>query len=565
MGNKDLIENNNRILIFGLTYILLIAPSFSVVYANQPQLPDDFKVKDYFSFFGSGGIDWQALSDPNNNPILVACINGITDESLRSLGILDIQKRLERLERGNLIKKEDGRYTLAFPAVVGEKRERLREYAEQAARQLAPFGENMIAEIQPYLDGRNEMLYHVLWSVIMDGGPAWDAARAEMNKKIDAGDTSTKNKAWLLYPSHPYRAGTNSWNNSFGYLKVTWSRNTPSPNDIGRVIARYATQLTQAVEQNHAVELTEAKDALGKYGLVDEAGKVCFYVMQPDSGATRFYAELGGQFGRQMMTQLDVKKVTDMLDVSPGVAFVIAYHEICWQMLQDLAEKKVLSVPKIVARAGTKTSDAYQLVSLVPIPNTKDPLLDTEVSPEEAQAIEEFRRIKSQILAGESFQDASTPLHGVLTHLSELEPGQTRDYFMGLDVLRAPAPPAKPEEASLWPVFAGDMELADTFVLVYSKGQWIWIGNMGCNRDWNISKPTFEKWAKKKIEEITKADNSDVQSEIETPKVKYRSHEKKMDNHASITNRVAITMTLVVILAGVVGVIVFLIVKPTRS
>ncbi|MHC4205634.1 MAG: hypothetical protein ACYSTT_13355, partial [Planctomycetota bacterium] len=410
----------------------------------------------------------------------MACLKGVADDSLKSLGILDVKQRLERLERGNLIKKVDGRYILAFPAIVGDKREQLQKYAEQSARQLIQPTEKMIAQIRSHLAGRDEMLYHVLWSIVMDGGPAWDAARAEMNKKIAAGDTSIQNKAWLLYPSHPFRVGTNSWSKSFGLLKVTWSRNTPSPNDIGRIIVRYAAQLTQAIEQDRAVEPTDAKDALSKYGLVDEAGNIRFYVTQIDSGAAQSYAELGTQFGRQMMTHLDVKKVAEMMEVSPGIAFVIAYHEICWQLLQDLAEKKVLSVPPIVAQAGTNASEAFQLVSLTTVETVKDPLPDTEMSAEESKAIEEFRRIKARIHAGESYQDDSTPLHGVLTQFSKWEP-EGRGYFMGLDILRAPLPPAKPEEGSVWPVYAGHKELEDTFILVYAKGRWIWIGNMGSN------------------------------------------------------------------------------------
>ncbi len=101
-----------------------------------------------------------------------------------------------------------------------------------------------------------------------------------MSKKIKAGDTSTENKAWLLYPSHPFCAGTNSSNNSFGHLRITWSRNTPSPNAIGRVIGQYGTQLAEAIEQNGAVVSADARTALGKYGLIDEAGKVRLYVMK---------------------------------------------------------------------------------------------------------------------------------------------------------------------------------------------------------------------------------------------------------------------------------------------
>jgi len=517
MKPTNKIHKKETLQICGLVYILLLGQSLSVVCAEQLQFPKDLKVSEYFSFFGSGGIDWQALNDPNNNPILVACIEGSTEESLKALGIADLPQRLERLERGNLIQKADGRYTLAFPAVVGDKRTQLREYAEQAAQKLVPLGEETIAQIRPHLAGRDQMLYHVLWSVVMDGGPAWDAARAEMNKKIKAGDTSTENKAWLLYPLHPFCAGTNSYNNSFGHLRITWSRNTPSPNAIGGVIGQYASQLAEAIEQNGALASADARNALGKYGLIDEAGKVRLYTIQSNSDAAAVYMKLGAEFGRQMMAYLDVNKVAEIVQVSPGAAFVIAYHEICWQLLQDLAEKKALAVPRIVAQAGTQASEAYQLVSLTITPRLKDPLLETKMSKEETQAIDEFRRIKARILAGESYDDTSTPLHATLTQFSTWGPGQTRDYFMGLDIFRAPLPPAKPEEGSLWPVFAGDRELADTFVLAYSKGQWIWTGNMGNNGDWRPAKPIIEKWVREKIKESAAPDGSSAPHVSEAP------------------------------------------------
>ena len=506
----------DRIRICGLAYVLLISQSLSVIFAGQTPLPGDFNLSENFSFFGSGGIDWQALNDPNNNPILVACLEGRADESFKPLGVYDVKQRLERLQRGNLIKKVGERYVLAFPAVVGDKRDRLQTYAEQAAGRLIPFGEKMIAQIRPHLAGRDEMLYHVLWSVIMDGGPAWDAARTEMNKKISDGDTSTENKAWLLYPPHPFRVGTNSYNTPNGHLKITWSPHTPGPNVIGGIVSKYLNRMAQAIERNTTIESAGIKEALGRYGLVDEAGKVRLYTIQSDSDAAKVYMKLGAEFGRQMMAHLDVNKVAGMLDVSPGIAFVIAYHEISWQLLQNLAEKKILSIPRIVTQAGTKTADTYQLVSLTVIKSIADPLLDTEMSAEEAQAIEEYRRIKEKILAGDKYQDGSTPLHAVLTHLSELEQGQTRDYFMGFDIFRAPLPPAEPEEASLWPVYAGDKELADTFILVYSKGQWIWIGNMGSNYDWRLARPAFEKWARQKIGQSVPAGGSAKPSETET-------------------------------------------------
>lgn len=529
MGPNNIMYKKNRILICVLAYILLAGQSFSVADAEELQLPKDFKVSQYFSFFGSRGIDWRALGDPNNNPILVACIKGGTEESLKGLGIADLQHRLERLERGNLIRKADGYYRLAFPAVVGEKRDWLRKYSEQAARKLVPLSEKMIAQIRAKLAERDEMLYHVMWSVVMDGGPAWDAARAEMNKQIKSGDTSIENKAWLLYPSHPFRAGTNSYGSSSRRLRITWSHNTPSPGAIRRIISQHENQLVQAIEQNSPIASAEARNTLGKYGLVDEAGKVRLYAIKRGSEAANAYRDLGGQFGLQMMNHLDVANVVDMLDVSPGVAFVIAYHEICWQLLQDLAEKKVLDVHRAVDKAGTEISKAYRLVSFTIIPRSKDPFLETEMSKEEAKTIEEFYKTRKKILASEKYEDCSTPLRAFLSILSAIHSRDVvaakrmsavdteqmgfkitsesmavwEQQLIQFDILRAPLPPEQPEEGTFCPIYvkyANGTKLADTLIFAFWKGKWKWVGNMENPGNWreNLSgfKAILEKFGK---------------------------------------------------------------------
>ncbi len=147
----------------------------------------------------------------------------------------------------------------------------------------------------------------------------------------------------------------------------------------------------------------------------------------------------------------------------------------------------------------------------------KDPLLAGKMGPEETRAIEEFRRIKTQIRAGESYEDSSTPLHAALTRFSQWKPGGTRDYFTGLDILRAPLPPGQPEEGSLWPIFAGSNELEDTFIVVRSKGQWLWAGNTGSGTDWRFHRAAFEKFARQEIARKATQDNRAAVPDVSGP------------------------------------------------
>jgi len=147
----------------------------------------------------------------------------------------------------------------------------------------------------------------------------------------------------------------------------------------------------------------------------------------------------------------------------------------------------------------------------------KDPLLAGKMTPEETHAIEEVRRVKARILAGESCEDASTPLHATLTRFSQWKPGGTRDYFTHLDILRAPLPPEKPEEGTLWPIFAGTNEPKDTFIVVYTHGQWLWVGNTGSSIDWRLHRAAFEKFAKQEIERKAAQDNRPAVPEVSAP------------------------------------------------
>jgi hypothetical protein len=126
-----------------------------------------------------------------------------------------------------------------------------------------------------------------------------------------------------------------------------------------------------------------------------------------------------------------------------------------------------------------------------------------EMSTEETRAIEEFRGAKARILAGEKYEDTSTPLHAVLTFLSAKH-AEPEDYFMELDILRAPLPTDQPEKGTIWPIYMRNPKrpkLADTFIVAYSKGKWLWLGNMGCPLDWRPSRSTFEEWLERSEKE----------------------------------------------------------------
>lgn len=359
--------------------VLWVCQGFELVFADDLNLPEDFNISEHFSYYGMGsgpGIDWQALYDPANNPILKDCLTETTMKSLQALGIPDLHRRLERLERGNLIKKVDERYQLAFPSIVGKKRAELKKIVEDSAVRLLPTAEKMIQQIRPTLEDHEEMLYHVLWSVIMDGPVAWQVAGQTLKQHVKQGDTSFNHKGWLVYPRHPFKCGTNSYGIPSGQLRISHSPNvfrairssiSQRQLDMSQYRAEFfqlIKQAAQAAKQGHPIASKSTKQTLYKCGLVDRQGKPKIFIIQCDLNnleVVRLYVEMGQRFGEEIILNSDIIKIADTLDVEPGIAFLVAYHEISYEVLERLAEKKILDIPNIV----TKSNDISEISKLI--------------------------------------------------------------------------------------------------------------------------------------------------------------------------------------------------------
>jgi len=152
----------------------------------------------------------------------------------------------------------------------------------------------------------------------------------------------------------------------------------------------------------------------------------------------------------------------------------------------------------------------------------KDPFLVNEINEVEAQAIDEFRKIREKILAGQKYENTSTPLRVFLSYLSashsrdveamkrvsafdldkmgkkltneELAEGEK--YFAKLDILRAPLSPEKPAEGTFWPIYLKNHDKAvrvDTLLYVFYADKWMYVGNNpALEGNWKTVLPLFK-------------------------------------------------------------------------
>ena len=75
--------------------------------------------------------------------------------------------------------------------------------------------------------------------------------------------------------------------------------------------------------------------------------------------AAQTYKKLSSEFGCKVVEHLDIEKIANRLDVTPGQALVITYHEVCYEILKQLAIKRLLYMP------AKKEDQIYRLLSFV--------------------------------------------------------------------------------------------------------------------------------------------------------------------------------------------------------
>ena len=337
------------------------------------ETPEQIEVKKHFSYYGGPGPDWDALRDEKNNPILNACLEGASIKELQGLGVSDLPERLARLERGRFIRKKDEGFETTFPAIIGAKRTRLQELGIRVSQQLTPPTEDMIRQVLQNLEGREYMLFHVLWSLIMDN--AWGPAEKAMKEQVKTGDVSFDNQGWLIYPPQKDGIGAGTYSDmtpSGAWVRVTTSGNTPSANETIATIVKREDPIRTAIRGDWVISDTQAASDLAEYGLIGDDRRLRLYALDPETDpraakAYQLFTKLGIQFAQQLVDALGISSTAQMLGCTPGVTFVIAYHQICGRLLQDLAASGKLPVPQIISSPGVAPSESYALVSyLIP-------------------------------------------------------------------------------------------------------------------------------------------------------------------------------------------------------
>jgi tetratricopeptide (TPR) repeat protein len=352
------------------TLVLLIA--FALTFVNcgggsgkKSEIPD-VNLREKLSYFSGGearkSIKFSLLRDSINNRIALLCVDGASQGQLEKTGIDDLGQRLDTLIKGNVLYHVaiDGKYYVSFPVFVGEKRKELAKIVNKAVEKLIPTAEAMITRLQEALKDRQDMLFHVLWSRIIDEiwGNAWEL-EFPGGKFPDVG--------WVVYPEHPYAVGTNYYNMpGDGVMAATWSNHF---DEHLAVVEKLFFELHQAA-WDKPVKEGPAKNRMIEYGAFDRDGRFSIFTFRYGDSMDQLFDQMTREYAAALKGVFDYNALGRKFQVPADELFIVILHETAYAVFEKLHRSGKLEVPGILIQEGDKDKkDARVLFSLI----LKDP------------------------------------------------------------------------------------------------------------------------------------------------------------------------------------------------
>jgi peptidyl-prolyl cis-trans isomerase A (cyclophilin A) len=299
--------------------------------------------------------DYRLAEDPTNNFIIGAVLNGATLENLRRRGIEDAGERLDRLVQGQFLTITEGRYKLSFPVISGERRQALEALVTVRVAPVVPHVAAMLDRLAEASGGRRDVLFHLVWSRVMDTF-WWQAWKATHPGKKGW----TPRVAWAIRPRHPYQVGTNYHDlPGDGQIAITWARGATAHikpiMDARADLARIAWGVAPADPASAGI--------LSSAGCLDAAGKVRALIYRDGDAVDKLTQTLARDYAAAVAKLYDYDALALQFGVAPGQFFVIVHHETAYAIYGALIAQGRLPFPTSLSQPGEADTCA-QLVSL---------------------------------------------------------------------------------------------------------------------------------------------------------------------------------------------------------
>jgi hypothetical protein len=323
--------------------ILVLFFGFARPFLGQQEIALTKNITTWGAPQGPNSANTKLLVDPQNNRIGNACLYGASRTELDALRIPDLEYRLDLLLREHTLAVGNGRYFLNIPVFAGERRSELNELVRVKSHKLLPTVSKMLDQIKLAVPGREDMAFHLLWSRVMDQAfcETW-----QLEQRPDACPPDIR---YLIYPSHPFRFGTNMWGDE---LAVTW--NSESICDVETWESNRIFLLKKAAGEESADP--ESIATLRSLGLFDSTGRFLGFSYRADDNLDKLLLHSRREYAHLFKDAYDYEGLRRNWDMPVEALWIALFHETAYSVLEELNKEKKFEVPAVFIQGGDRLS-----------------------------------------------------------------------------------------------------------------------------------------------------------------------------------------------------------------
>ena len=248
---------------------------------------------------------------------------------------------LEELRAGGLLVFREDRACTTFPVLVGAEQAAYAQVTREVARNIhATLSSDLVALMRTVEErGWKEWQYHFLWSQLFDSQFAW----TEMTQRSLVPPLAQL-IAWVIYPAHPYRSGTNYYPDSElrdHWLLVSWRGN--AANTVG-LVGEIWEILHGAGVEGRALSGAQ-RERLAQLDLIDDRGQLRLPILRDGDPLVELLRALAVRHVGLLEYQLPVDSLMVLTRADRRTTFAMAYHDVSWGIAEELVRSGRIEMP----------------------------------------------------------------------------------------------------------------------------------------------------------------------------------------------------------------------------
>ncbi|MDR2653619.1 MAG: hypothetical protein LBC68_15175 [Prevotellaceae bacterium] len=306
----------------------------------------------------------QTIVNADNNwQLLLAMKSGLTLKELDSLKIPYTRSQWLLLRSQRLIERNQDVYKTSIPILDKEQTVALRQQSHMAAKIVASEIEEECKELVAFLskNNRSQNVFSILFSYVIDG-LIWDRFEKDgIIKEQPSGDGIWSGNYWFLTPKRSFSCGTNSISNGDKYTFIlNWSESEKLTNEIPEL-----DDFLISLENEDKITDKKIIDEFSPFGFFDENSNLIIPVIdeRENSDLCLISNKITDKLLAAFVKAVDIETVKTLYKFRDNSETVlIFYHEMMWDIIDLLLDKKIIQLPVVFQSPETaKMTDIADL------------------------------------------------------------------------------------------------------------------------------------------------------------------------------------------------------------